>query len=55
MLRTYNCGVGFVMFCAPQHVKDVTEVLASTGEKPLVIGEVTARQTDSVVFSGAFA
>ncbi|MEE2821022.1 MAG: phosphoribosylformylglycinamidine cyclo-ligase [Pseudomonadota bacterium] len=55
MLRTFNCGIGFVMFCAPQHVKDVTAVLASTGEEPLIIGKLTARQTDSVVFSGAFA
>lgn len=55
MLRTFNCGIGFVMFCAPQHVKDVTEVLTSTGEEPLIIGELTERQTDSVVFSGAFA
>ena len=21
MLRTFNCGIGFVMFCAPQHVE----------------------------------
>ena len=55
MLRTFNCGIGFVMFCTPQHVEDVIEVLASTGEEPLVIGELTARQTNSVVFSGAFA
>ena len=28
MLRTFNCGIGFIMFCAPQHVENVTEVLA---------------------------
>ena len=53
MLRTTAALV--VMFCTPQHVEDVIEVLASTGEEPLVIGELTARQTNSVVFSGAFA
>ena len=55
MLRTFNCGIGFIMFCAPEHVAEVTNVLASAGEQPIVIGELTERKTDPVVFSGAFA
>jgi phosphoribosylformylglycinamidine cyclo-ligase len=55
MLRTFNCGIGFIMFCAPEHVAEVTEVLTSAGEHPIVIGELIERKTDAVVFSGAFA
>jgi phosphoribosylformylglycinamidine cyclo-ligase len=55
MLRTFNCGIGFIMFCAPEHVAEVTNVLASAGEQPIVIGELTERKSDPVVFSGAFA
>ncbi len=55
MLRTFNCGIGFIMFCAPEHVSAVTDVLASAGEQPIVIGELAERKTDAVVFSGAFA
>ena len=55
MLRTFNCGIGFIMFCAPEHVSAVTDVLASAGEQPIVIGELAERKTDPVVFSGAFS
>ncbi|MEG3593605.1 MAG: phosphoribosylformylglycinamidine cyclo-ligase [Pseudomonadota bacterium] len=54
MLRTFNCGIGFIMFCAPEHVPEITKVLLSTGEQPIIIGEITELQTDPVVFSGAF-
>ena len=55
MLRTFNCGIGFIMFCAPEHAAEVTDVLTSAGEQPIVIGELRERKTDPVVFSGAFS
>jgi phosphoribosylformylglycinamidine cyclo-ligase len=55
MLRTFNCGIGFIMFCAPEHVDELTQILADAGEHPIVIGQLTNRTTDAVVFTGAFA
>jgi phosphoribosylformylglycinamidine cyclo-ligase len=55
MLRTFNCGIGFIIFCAPKHVGELTQVLTDAGETPLVIGQLTHRTTEAVVFSGAFA
>ena len=55
MLRTFNCGIGFIMFCAPEHVDELTQILADAGEHPMVIGQLTNRTTDAVVFTGAFA
>ena len=55
MLRTFNCGIGFVLFCAPEHLDSVMKTLRKTGEKPLIIGELIERCGDPVIFSGAFA
>lgn len=55
MLRTFNCGIGFVMFCAPEHVDELTQILTDAGEHPMVIGQLTDRTTDAAVFTGAFA
>jgi phosphoribosylformylglycinamidine cyclo-ligase len=55
MLRTFNCGIGFIMFCAPEHAAEVTDILTSAGEQPIVIGELRERKTDPVVFLGAFS
>ena len=55
MLRTFNCGIGFIMFCAPEHAAEVTDILTSAGEQPIVIGELRERKTDPVIFLGAFS
>ena len=55
MLRTFNCGIGFVLFCAPEHLKDVIKILSVAGENPIIIGELVERCEDPVIFSGAFA
>ena len=55
MLKTFNCGIGFVLFCAPEHLDNVMKTLRKAGEKPLIIGELIERSEDTVIFSGAFA
>ena len=55
MLRTFNCGIGFILFCPPEHVASITQILTKTGEHPLVIGELIQRASEPVVFSGTFA
>ena len=55
MLRTFNCGIGFILFCCPSNVTEVMAALTDAGEQPVVIGELTERKKEAVVFSGAFA
>src|SRR6202000_632318 len=40
LLRTFNCGIGMIAIVKPDAIKDVTEVLASSGENVTVLGEV---------------
>jgi phosphoribosylformylglycinamidine cyclo-ligase len=54
MLRTFNCGIGFILFCPPEHVTSVSKILTTTGEHPLIIGELIQRTSEPVVFSGAY-
>jgi phosphoribosylformylglycinamidine cyclo-ligase len=55
MLRTFNCGIGFVLFCPESAVDAVMDALKSAGEDPLVIGQLVNRSNLPVMFSGAFA
>ena len=55
MLRTFNCGMGFIMFCAAEHVDELTRILTDAGENPLLIGQLIDRTAEAVVFTGAFA
>lgn len=55
MLRTFNCGIGFVLFCPESAVDAVMDALKSAGEEPLVIGQLVNRSNLPVMFSGAFA
>ena len=54
MLRTFNCGIGFILFCPPEHVTSISQILTTAGEHPLVIGELIQRTSEPVVFSGAY-
>lgn len=55
MLRTFNCGIGFVLFCRPEHHGEILNILEAAGEQPQVIGEITARDGgDAVTFTGTF-
>jgi len=42
MLRTFNCGIGFVLCVAPQHAAAAVEALRGAGEAPVTIGRVVA-------------
>lgn len=55
MLRTFNCGIGFILFCPEADLETVLDALKSNGEAPVVIGQLTPRTGQAVVFSGAFA
>ena len=54
MLRTFNCGIGFILFCAPEEQDDVINALSNAGERPVIIGELVERAKDPVIFSGTF-
>ncbi len=55
MLRTFNCGIGFVLFVSPGREAEVMSALTQAGETPAIIGEIRIRTGDAVTFSGAFA
>ena len=42
MLRTFNCGVGFVLCVAPSDVAVAMKTLEDAGESPELIGEIIA-------------
>ncbi len=54
MLRTFNCGIGFTLFCDESHASTVMEILRAEGESPKIIGRFIQRKTKSVVFKGSF-
>jgi phosphoribosylformylglycinamidine cyclo-ligase len=54
MLRTFNCGVGMVVFAAQDVAAEVEETLRAVGENPVRIGEVIEPETGEprVVMNG---
>ena len=54
MLRTFNCGVGFVAVVAPHDATAITACLDGHGEKAFPIGIIERRGDDlpAVRFSG---
>jgi phosphoribosylformylglycinamidine cyclo-ligase len=54
MLRTFNCGVGMVVFAAQDGAAEVEETLRAVGENPVRIGEVIEPETGEprVVMNG---
>jgi len=55
MLRTFNCGIGFVVMVSPDDVEATLTTLRAAGEEPVIIGHIQKRVDDPVVFQGAFA
>jgi phosphoribosylformylglycinamidine cyclo-ligase len=47
MLRTFNCGIGFVMCVPPNDADKVLEALTATGESAMLIGQVVAADTQA--------
>lgn len=56
MLRTFNCGIGMIVVAEAAQAEAVMAALAEAGEKPVRLGEVTARGADeTVVYRGKLA
>lgn len=49
MFRTFNMGIGFIIAVAPQHYDNALKCLRAKGEKPIMIGEITAKQPKVVI------
>jgi phosphoribosylformylglycinamidine cyclo-ligase len=49
MLRTFNCGVGMVAIVRPDAAVRVMDVLASSGEMVMQLGQVIEAQGDERV------
>jgi phosphoribosylformylglycinamidine cyclo-ligase len=49
MFRTFNMGIGFIIAIAPQQYDNALKCLRAKGEKPIMMGEITARQPKVVI------
>jgi phosphoribosylformylglycinamidine cyclo-ligase len=49
MLETFNCGIGFVIFCSSQDAKEVMAESKELGWASLAIGNVVKHQGEAVV------
>ncbi len=52
MMRTFNCGVGMVLVAGSDQKDALIAELKSSGEDPLVLGELSERDGDAVVYRG---
>ncbi len=52
MLRTFNCGIGMVVVCAPDSADTIIDVLGRNGETAVVIGMLESRDDGGVVIDG---
>ncbi|EOW8179921.1 phosphoribosylformylglycinamidine cyclo-ligase [Listeria monocytogenes] len=52
MYEIFNMGIGMVLAVAKADVERTLEVLVQNGEAAYVIGEVTTRENDAVIFAG---
>ncbi|ELO8895867.1 phosphoribosylformylglycinamidine cyclo-ligase [Listeria monocytogenes] len=52
MYEIFNMGIGMVLAVAKADVERTLEVLVQNGEAAYVIGEVTTRENDTVIFTG---
>lgn len=50
MLRTFNCGVGFVVVLPAEQASQAMELLQAQGESVWQIGKIVPRQGDAVVY-----
>ncbi|EAH4450356.1 phosphoribosylformylglycinamidine cyclo-ligase [Listeria innocua] len=53
MYEIFNMGIGMVLAVAKEDVEKTLEVLVQNGDAAYVIGEVTTRSDDAVIFGGA--
>jgi phosphoribosylformylglycinamidine cyclo-ligase len=50
MLRTFNCGIGFVLVVPASAASDVTEALQNSGEEVVALGQVVAGEAGVEAF-----
>jgi len=55
MLRTFNCGIGMLLYVDPAGVDVALRALVDTGEAPIVVGEVVRRGAEDAVQIDGFA
>jgi phosphoribosylformylglycinamidine cyclo-ligase len=55
MLRTFNCGVGFVVAVDAKQADAVGEVFATAGEQVVRLGEIVSSATPETQFTGSLA
>ncbi|RXT56422.1 phosphoribosylformylglycinamidine cyclo-ligase [Bosea sp. Tri-44] len=56
MLRTFNCGIGMIVVAEAAQADAVMAALTEAGEKPVRLGEVTARgAAEAVAYRGKLA
>jgi phosphoribosylformylglycinamidine cyclo-ligase len=55
MLRTFNCGVGMICVIAADEAERLVDHLNAQGEKAIVIGKITERTGEPVIFDGKLA
>jgi len=49
MFRTFNMGIGFIIAVAPMQQDNALKCLRAKGEKPIIIGKISAAQTKVVI------
>lgn len=49
MYRTFNMGIGFVLVLAPENCPQALKHLQDRGEKPIIIGSISAGETGVVI------
>lgn len=47
MLRTFNCGVGMILYVDPEHAESVAATIRRAGEEPIALGRVVPRASAS--------
>jgi len=55
MLRTFNCGIGFVVVADARHADAISGEFTNAGEQVIQLGEVVAASTPETQFTGSLA
>ena len=55
MLRTFNCGVGMLVAVAAEDAEQLVSHLAEAGETAVIVGQLTERAGEPVLFEGTLA
>ena len=49
MFEIFNMGIGFIFITSPEQSDNALKCLRAKGEKPIIIGKITAAQTKVVI------